>query len=414
SEDDESKQPPKKRRMWMRPHLRRHREQGCYENLMRELALQDAESYRSWIRMDTAMFKELLGKVRPLIVKQDTAFQQAIPAGERLAITLRYLATGELPGGKTFVSTGYQFRRTHSTVSKIVLEVRLAIYEVLAPDFIKLPSTPGEWKRVARGFEELWQFPHCLGALDGKHVTICPPMGTGAMYRNYKGTFSIVLMALVDADLKFLYADVGRNGRMNDSGVWAATSLRTRIDRSSAGFPEPEQLPNSSKVAPYVIVGDEGFGLKPYLMRPFPAADLGDPDTMFNYRLSRARRIVENGFGILRNRFQVYGAPLRHKPERAVKVVKATIALHNFLRTRNTSRARYTPPDSLDVEDVLTGTVRNGTWRQGVNNEAVFPLQRIGCKPSSDAKAVRKVFREYFWDEGQVSWQWKLLEEWYV
>lgn len=80
----------------MRPHLRKHREQGCYENLMRELALEDAESYRSWIRMDTATFEELLGKVRPLIVKRDTPFRQAIPAGERLAITLRYLATGEL------------------------------------------------------------------------------------------------------------------------------------------------------------------------------------------------------------------------------------------------------------------------------------------------------------------------------
>ncbi|CAN8016843.1 unnamed protein product, partial [Ixodes persulcatus] len=103
-----------------------------------------------------------------------------------------------------------------------------------------------EWRQVARGFEELWQFPHCLGALDGKHVTICPPLGTGAMYRNYKGTFSIVLMALVDADLKFLYADVGRNERMNDIGVWAARSLRAHIDRGSAGFPEPAQLPNSS------------------------------------------------------------------------------------------------------------------------------------------------------------------------
>lgn len=84
----------------MKPYLRRHKEQGCFENLMRELALEDAEAYRSWIRMDTATFEELLGKVRPLITKQDTTFRQAIPAGERLAITLRYLATGELCRGE--------------------------------------------------------------------------------------------------------------------------------------------------------------------------------------------------------------------------------------------------------------------------------------------------------------------------
>ncbi|CAN7978218.1 unnamed protein product, partial [Ixodes persulcatus] len=156
---------------------------------------------------------------------------------------------------------GFQFRKGHNTISKIVRDVCVAIYEVLAPDDIKVPSTPGEWEQVARGFEEIWQFPHCLGALDGKHVKIFPPQGTGAMYRNYKGTFSIVLMALADSDLKFLYADVGRNGRMNDSGVWAATDLRARIDRGIAEFPEAAQLPNSSKTAPFVIVGDEGFGM---------------------------------------------------------------------------------------------------------------------------------------------------------
>ncbi|KAM7306457.1 protein ALP1-like [Ixodes scapularis] len=305
---------------------------------------------------------------------------------------------------------GFQFRRGHNTISKIVRDVCVAIYEVLAPDYIKVPSTPGEWEQVARGFEEIWQFPHCLGALDGKHVTICPPQGTGAMYRNYKGTFSIVLMALVDSDLKFLYADVGRNGRMNDSGVWAATDLRARIDRGIAEFPKAAQLPNSTKTAPFVIVGDEGFGMKPYLMRPFPASELEDAERIFNYRLSRGRRIVENGFGILRNRFQVYGAPLRHKPDRAVKVVKATIALHNYLRTKNGTRARYTPPDSLDVEDVLTVTVRQGSWRKGVNDKAVFPLERIGGRQPDDAKAVREVFRDYFMNEGQVSWQWKVLE----
>ncbi|KAM7301455.1 protein ALP1-like [Ixodes scapularis] len=167
---------------------------------------------------------------------------------------------------------------SHSRHATTVMKERSDIF------LLEVPSTPGEWEQVARGFEEIWQFPHCLGALDGKYVTTCPPQGTGAMYRNCKGTFNIVLMALVDSDLKFLYADVGRNGRMNDSGVWAATHLRARIDRGIAEFPKATQLLNSSKTAPFVIVGDEGFGMKPYLMRPFPASELEDAERIFNYR----------------------------------------------------------------------------------------------------------------------------------
>lgn len=147
-----------------------------------------------------------------------------------------------------------------------------------------MPSSPLEWEAIAQGFEDLWQFPHCVGALDGKHVALDPPPQSGAEYRNYKGFFSIVLMALVDADLKFLFVDVGRNGRMNDSGIWGACKLKEAMEGEPPILPEAKLLPRSSQVAPYVIVGDEGFGLKPYLMRPYPVTELDEDKRIFNYR----------------------------------------------------------------------------------------------------------------------------------
>lgn len=147
-----------------------------------------------------------------------------------------------------------------------------------------MPSTPAEWKAVAQGYQDLWQFPHCVGALDGKHVALVPPHETGAQFRNYKGFFSIVLMALVDADLNFIFVDVGRNGRMNDSGIWGACKLKETLERQPSILPDAELLPRSTDSAPYVIVGDEGFGLKPYLMRPYPAAELTTDKRLFNYR----------------------------------------------------------------------------------------------------------------------------------
>ncbi|KAM7294246.1 hypothetical protein ISCGN_023763 [Ixodes scapularis] len=403
--DDEAPLRKKPRSKWTSKWLQRVHQQGAYENLMRELALEDTEAYRRWIRMDTGSFEDLLSRVRPLIEKEDTNFRLCVPAGERLAITLRYLATED-----SQMSLQFQFRRAHNTVSTIVAEVCPAIYSALKDDFLKVPSSPAEWKAVAQGYQDLWQFPHCVGALDGKHIALVPPHQSGAQFRNYKGFFSIVLMALVDADLNFIFVDVGRNGRMNDSGIWGACRLKEALERQPPMLPQAELLPRSREVAPYVIVGDEGFGLKPYLMRPYPVSDLTTDKRLFNYRLSRARRTSENAFGVLANRWQIFRSPLRHNPNRAIDIVLATVALHNFLRARRTTRQLYTPPDSLDAENILSGTVRNGSWREGVTPAgAMRQFRRGGSNSSDDAKAVRELYTRYFVNEGQVSWQWRMV-----
>ena len=66
---------------------------------------------------------------------------------------------------------------------------------------------------MAKEFEEKWHFPNCVGAIDGKHVPLINPFNSASTY------FSLVLLALVDADYKFLYVSVGRQGRINDGGV---------------------------------------------------------------------------------------------------------------------------------------------------------------------------------------------------
>lgn len=92
---------------------------------------------------------------------------------------------------------------------------------------------------------------------------------------------------------------------MSDGGIFRECSLHRSIEAKSPSVPGPKSLPVRVMRIPYVIVGDEAFPLKEYLMKPYlQRTGLDEEQRMFNYRLLRARRIVENAFGILWNRFR--------------------------------------------------------------------------------------------------------------
>lgn len=82
--------------------------------------------------------------------------------------------------------------------------------------YLKFPDSELAWKVVAHDYMERWNFPNCLGSMDGKHCLIDPPLQSGSTYFNYKETFSIVLLGLMDAQLRFIFVDVGTNGRVSD------------------------------------------------------------------------------------------------------------------------------------------------------------------------------------------------------
>lgn len=159
-----------------------------------------------------------------------------------------------------------------------------------------MPQTDIDWKTVAQEFHDKWNFPHCLGAMDGKHVVIRPPPGSGSYFFNYKHSFSIVLLAIVDANYRFLYVDVGCNGRVSDGGVFKHSNLFKALENNQLNLHVAEPLPTSISPfpLPYMFVCDDAFPLKENLQKPFGQTGLTTEKRIFNYRLSRARRIVEN------------------------------------------------------------------------------------------------------------------------
>ena len=206
---------------------------------------------------------------------------------------------------------------------------------------------------MAAGFSTQWQL--CIGALDGKRILIQKPPNSGSTFYDYKGHSSVIMMALVDADCKFLYVDVGACGRASDGGVWDRCSLKEAVECEILNIPKPTMIPYTRKQCPYVFVGDAAFPLKPHLMQPYPGRGETHERQIFNYRLSRARRTSENAFGILAARFQVFRQPIRTSPENVKDIALAAVALHNLLRER--AKDNYSPPEFLDREDTNNGVL---------------------------------------------------------
>ena len=136
-------------------------------------------------------------------------------------------------------------------------ETSKAIIQVLLQDYMSPPETEEQWKNIAQEFGDLWQFPHVVGAIDGKHVVIEAPAKSGTLYHNYKGTFSIVLLAVCDAKYNFTLVDVGQYGSNNDRGVLAQSKISTTFENNALNLPESEVLPGTNLDITYFLVGDE-------------------------------------------------------------------------------------------------------------------------------------------------------------
>ena len=249
--------------------------------------------------------------------------------------------------------------------------------------------------------------PHVLGALDGKHVRIVKPKKSGSLYWNYKNFYSVVLFALVDADYSFLYVDVGSEGRSGDSTIWKYSAFCQDIlaEGNPLGIPPPAPFPGYRGLLHYYFVGDDAFEMDFHLMKPFPSADLTMPQRIFNYRLSRARRIVENAFGILATRFRCLRREIEMEPENANVVIMACIVLHNYLRKN--AAAAYIAKESTDWENRDYSQIK-GVWR----GEACLPGGQPN--PSRNRRLEVKKMRSNLADwcltkEGELRHQYRVV-----
>ena len=192
--------------------------------------------------------------------------------------------------------------------------------------YLKTRKTVEERLLISEKLSQHWNFPNMIGAVDRKHVILQQPCNSRSHYRNYKDTDSIILIA-VGPEYQFLFAD-------SDGGNWLQSPMRKALEKNTLSLPKPKPLYENRKETPFDCIGDDAFPLTNYPMKPYPQKDLAIDNRIFIYRLPRARRISENAFGILANRWRVLRKPFSLQPEK-VKITFATLILHNWLRSES-------------------------------------------------------------------------------
>ena len=304
----------------------------------------------------------------------------------KLTVTLRHLSTG-----KSYTSLIYHWRVGRTTICKFVPQVCKAILKEFQQDYLMCPTDPEDWKKIEEKFRNRWNVPITVGALYGKHIAVKKPKKSVSEYFNYKGYFSIVLLALVDADYKFLWVNVGVSGSLSDAQIFNHSKLKRRIENGTLGLPPPEPLGPGGPDLHYFLLGDNAFALMPWLVKPYSRRQLTREERIAKYRISRGRRVVKNSFGILVNRFRVLLTTMEQRPKVVRDIVLTCVVLHNMLKSHQGGADR--PPTPAD--DILAPQADQR--KQGHN--------RNFRNPSREAKHQRDLLKDYFKYAGALAAQ---------
>ncbi|XP_015778411.1 PREDICTED: uncharacterized protein LOC107356303 [Acropora digitifera] len=236
------------------------------------------------------------------------------------------------------------------------------------------------------------------------------PKNAGSAYYNYKNFHSIVLLAICDANYCFTFVDIGDYGSTNVASVLSNSAFGQAYDKDPEALkiPRPCNYKNVDNL-PFVLIGNDIFPQKSWFMKPFPGKGLAEHQRVYIYRLSRARRTIENAFGILSAKWRIFRKPIKAKVDFVDKITKATVCLHNYPRL--TDNATYTPAGFIDSED-SNGNILPGDWRNIATggNGGLNEIGRIvGNRYSVEASDARDAFKDYFNSaDGDADCPWQL------
>uniref|UniRef100_A0A2P2QT00 DDE Tnp4 domain-containing protein n=1 Tax=Rhizophora mucronata TaxID=61149 RepID=A0A2P2QT00_RHIMU len=277
--------------------------------------------FKKAFRMSKSTFDMICEDLNSVIAKEDTALRSAIPVRQRVAVCIWRLATGE-----PLRLVSKRFGLGISTCHKLVLEVCLAIRNVLMPKYLQWPDDDG-LSKLKNEFESISDIPNVVGSMYTTHIPIIAPKISVAAYfnkrhteRNQKTSYSITLQGVVDPKGVFTDVCIGWPGSMPDDQVLEKSALYQRA--------------NGGLLKDMWIVGSSGYPLMDWILVPYIQQNLTWTQHAFNEKIGEIQTIVKDAFARLKGRWICLQKRTEVKLQDLPIVLGACCVLHNICEMR--------------------------------------------------------------------------------
>ena len=360
----------KRRRFWIRPG----RTSLWWDNLRAGLSIE--EEWKENFRMSRSSFFKLCDELRPHIEKKTTTMRSPIDVEKQVGITLYYLSD---EGRLRKIANAFGVSR--SSVSIIVRRVTRVISMYLGPNYIKLPVTKEDVEEKVKGFYNAFNFPQCIGAIDGTHIEIKQPKSNPTDYINRKSRFSLNVQACCDYRYCFMDVVVKWPGSVHDARMFANSKLNEML-RNEVIPPCKRHVLEGEDPLPVFLLGDPAYPLMPYIMKEYAAGGSTPREQYFGYKLCSARNVIECSFGRLKARFSCLKRAMDINIDDLPMVIYACFILNNYCELNN----EY-------VHDEL---VRNAVSYDQDFQPTTQANRYVTDKNETEGKRVRNVLATYF------------------
>lgn len=364
----------RRRLEWTKEWLKKYQHEFLNkENLRKELLFRSNEVYHlnCFFNITEKQFRHLVNILEPLVtVLEPQRKKKTFSAEERIAITLKYLATGEVNSCRN-----YCFRASKPVIVKMIADICQKMYELLKDQYVCLPKTEDQWRAIANGMEKSFHISNCLGNIIMRQIAFYTPPNQPVRPRalqlddeedkSCSQKPPLVLSTIVDGDYNFLYVDVEKTKAQFNNEIYEKSKICKIIEDGTLAVPKTvtttaNQVENCD-INPYYFVGSMSLPAKPYLLSLSQLPADSNLDNSYSYSPDSNDGETNDTLCILCNMFPVLGQPLRLCEIDAEKIIMGSIALYNYLRKSDSDYCKLTDKiivrgkegDMADDEDCI-------------------------------------------------------------